>query len=96
MGALPTALNRTTTDHYYDSQTALPCVFGGADACAKAVVASLGRADNIIDEERFCAMVDGDSSGILSVIAGACQFRRRREIKDRRGSFQKPQGALNL
>jgi hypothetical protein len=38
------------------------------EACVRAVVASRGRADRIIEEERFGGMDDGDSSGIVSVI----------------------------
>ena len=41
----------------------------------RAVVASRGRAERIIEEERFGGIEEGDSSGILSVIAASCLSR---------------------
>lgn len=49
-------------------------IFDGVDACVRAVVASRGRAERMIDEERFGGMEEGDSSGIVSVIKGSCPF----------------------
>jgi len=49
-------------------------VLEGVEACARAVVASRGRADRIIEEERFGGMEEGDSSGMASVIMGSCLF----------------------
>ena len=42
------------------------------------MVASRGRAERIIEEERFGGIEEGDSSGILSVIAASCLLRNDR------------------
>jgi hypothetical protein len=49
-------------------------VFEGVEACVSAVVASRGRAERMIEEERFGGMEEGDSWGIVSVIAGSCPW----------------------
>jgi len=46
-------------------------VLGTLEAMVRAVVASWGREDRIIDEERFSGILEGDSDGIVSVIDGA-------------------------
>lgn len=44
---------------------------GTLEAMVRAVVASWGREDRIIDEERFSGILEGDSDGIVSVMVGA-------------------------
>jgi len=46
-------------------------VLGTLEAMVRAVVASWGREDRIIDEERFSGILEGDSDGIVSVMVGA-------------------------
>jgi hypothetical protein len=45
--------------------------FEGVEACVNAAVASRGSAERMIEEERFGGIEEGDSSGILSVIAAS-------------------------
>lgn len=48
-------------------------VLEGLDAWARAAVASRGRAERMMEDERFSGIVEGDSSGMLSVIAVSCR-----------------------
>lgn len=43
---------------------------GTVEAIVRAVVASCGREERMIDEERFSGTFGGDSEGIVSVIVG--------------------------
>ena len=45
-------------------------VLGTVEAMVRAVVASCGSEERIIDEERFSGTFGGDSDGIVSVIVG--------------------------
>jgi hypothetical protein len=46
-------------------------VLEAVEAMVRAVVASLGRDERMMDAERFSGILDGASDGIVSVIAAA-------------------------
>jgi hypothetical protein len=46
-------------------------VLEAVEAMVRAVVASLGRDERMMDAERFSGILDGASEGIVSVIAAA-------------------------
>jgi hypothetical protein len=52
-------------------------VLGVVEAMVRAVVASCGREDRIIDEDRFSGILEGDSDGIVSVIVAAASVAVR-------------------
>jgi len=59
----------------------------GVEASFSAVVASRGRAERMTEEDRFGGMEEGDSSGIVSVIAPSCTLRLAEEAGKKMRDF---------
>lgn len=69
MGARPTALKRTVTIFVKTFCEGIRFVLEGVEAWDRAVVASRGRAERIILEERFWGIEGADSSGIIALMS---------------------------
>jgi hypothetical protein len=65
-------------------------VLGVAEAMVRAVVASCGREERMIDEDRFSGILEGDSDGIVSVIA--VTVKGVKAVAGEGGQFSKRRG----